>query len=258
MVATGIRPRSVARGGPGSPAVVRGGTHPAMVLAAAALAVLLSATVLAALASLADRSVEGGIRQRLAADPGTTVTVMGHYRSPAGPTSTDTAVRAALGRTFGGLAAAEPDRPAEGPHRGLHQQRPGDLRLPRRRAHHGGPARRLRPPRQTLVAEGKPSGGLVGRQRGDVAVADQPDQSGIGVGLGADGLVQRRQCGDGWATADRIGTSSLPALVLAVAGCGATAGSDWPLLPGRPAERGLRRPGIPAARCRARGTGRGR
>lgn len=48
-------------------------------------------------------------------------------------------------------------------------------------------------------------------------------------------------------TADRI--SSRPVGDGArVAGCGATAGSDWPLLPGRSAGRGPRHRGIPAAR----------
>lgn len=71
-----------------------------MVLTAAALAVLLSATVLAALASLADRSVQGGVRQRLAGSPDSTVQVMAHYRA-GGLEGADTAVRSTLGQVFG-------------------------------------------------------------------------------------------------------------------------------------------------------------
>jgi hypothetical protein len=70
------------------------------VLTAAALAVLLSATVLAAIASLADRSVQGGIQQRLAGSPDTTVQVRAHYRA-GGLDGADTEIRSALGRVFG-------------------------------------------------------------------------------------------------------------------------------------------------------------
>jgi FtsX-like permease family len=100
MAATGTRPKAVAGRRPTAPAAVRGGAHHGVVLAAAALAVLLSATVLAAIASLADRSVEGGIQQRLAGNPATTVQVMAHYRA-AGMRDADTAIRSALGRVFG-------------------------------------------------------------------------------------------------------------------------------------------------------------
>ncbi|WP_141726426.1 ABC transporter permease, partial [Actinacidiphila rubida] len=102
MVATGTRPRAVARRAPAAPKTVRGGARHGTVLAAAALAVLLSATVLAAIASLADRSVEGGIQQRLAGNPRTTVQVMAHYRAD-GIAAADTAIRSALGRVFGGV-----------------------------------------------------------------------------------------------------------------------------------------------------------
>ena len=100
MGTTGVRPRAVAGRRPAAPATVRGGAHHGMVLAAAALAVLLSATVLAAVASLADRSVEGGIQQRLAGNPATTVQVMAHYRAQGMPAA-DASIRTALGRVFG-------------------------------------------------------------------------------------------------------------------------------------------------------------
>lgn len=102
MAATGVRTPAAARGGPTSPAVVRGSAHHSLVLVAAALAVLLSATVLAALAALADRSVEGGVQQRLAGNPRTTVHVMGHYRAQ-GLERTDAAVRGAYDTVFGAV-----------------------------------------------------------------------------------------------------------------------------------------------------------
>jgi hypothetical protein len=43
------------------------------------------------------------------------------------------------------------------------------------------------------MAEGQPAGGQIRQQRGDVPVADQPDQSGVRTRLGADGLVQGQQ-----------------------------------------------------------------
>lgn len=101
MATTGTRPR--ARGGrsrPAAPVAVRGGAHHGLVLTAAALCVLMSATVLAAIASLADTSVQGGIRQRLAGDPATAVQVMAHYRqqglAPAG-----SRIRTALDQALG-------------------------------------------------------------------------------------------------------------------------------------------------------------
>ncbi|MEV8022167.1 ABC transporter permease [Streptomyces sp. NPDC086554] len=82
------------------PAVVRSGRYHGMVLGAAGLAVLLAATVLAALAALTEKAVEGGVRQRLAADREAVVEVAGCYRS--GPVRQwDADVRAAVDRTYG-------------------------------------------------------------------------------------------------------------------------------------------------------------
>ncbi|MGW6275191.1 FtsX-like permease family protein [Streptomyces sp. NPDC055060] len=82
------------------PAVVRGGRHDGMVLGAAGLAVLLAATVLAALAALTEQAVEGGVRQRLAADREAVVEVAGRYDAD-GIRKLDPDVRAAVGRTYG-------------------------------------------------------------------------------------------------------------------------------------------------------------
>lgn len=82
------------------PAVVRSGRYHGVVLGAAGLAVLLAATVLAALAALTEKAVEGGVRQRLAADRDAVVEVAGPYR-PDGVRKWDADVRAAVDRTYG-------------------------------------------------------------------------------------------------------------------------------------------------------------
>ncbi|UQT61925.1 hypothetical protein M4V62_12075 [Streptomyces durmitorensis] len=82
------------------PAVVRSGRHHGMVLGAAGLAVLLAATVLAALAALTEKAVEGGVRQRLAADREAVVEVAGRYGA-ASVRRWDPDVRAAVDRTYG-------------------------------------------------------------------------------------------------------------------------------------------------------------
>ncbi|MEV0114092.1 ABC transporter permease [Streptomyces sp. NPDC050844] len=82
------------------PAIVRSGRYHGMVLGAAGLAVLLAATVLAALAALTEKAVEGGVRQRLAADREAVVEVAGRYRSDH-VRQWDADVRAAVGRTYG-------------------------------------------------------------------------------------------------------------------------------------------------------------
>ncbi|MEU8486817.1 hypothetical protein [Streptomyces sp. NPDC048641] len=85
------------------PAVVRGSGHHRLVLVAAGLAVLLAATVLAALAALTEKAVEGGVQRRPAADPAAVVEVSGGYRA-AGGRELDRDVRAALDRTYAGVA----------------------------------------------------------------------------------------------------------------------------------------------------------
>ncbi|MCX5203633.1 hypothetical protein OG897_19525 [Streptomyces sp. NBC_00237] len=93
-----------------TPVLVRWGRHHALVLCAAALAVLLAATVLAALAALAERAVESGIQRRLAADQAAALGVLGEHTTARGAAADadyarrDTAVRAAVGRTFDGVA----------------------------------------------------------------------------------------------------------------------------------------------------------
>ncbi|MGW6021997.1 FtsX-like permease family protein [Streptomyces sp. NPDC055099] len=82
------------------PAVVRSGRYHGMVLGAAGLAVLLAATVLAALAALTEKAVEGGVRQRLAADREAAVEVAGRYDADS-VRRLDADVRAAVGRTYG-------------------------------------------------------------------------------------------------------------------------------------------------------------
>ncbi|MGW7073820.1 FtsX-like permease family protein [Streptomyces sp. NPDC054866] len=82
------------------PAVVRSGRYHGMVLGAAGLAVLLAATVLAALAALTERAVEGGVRQRLAADREAVVEVAGRYGADS-VRRLDADVRAAVDRTYG-------------------------------------------------------------------------------------------------------------------------------------------------------------
>ncbi|MEU8891862.1 ABC transporter permease [Streptomyces sp. NPDC048442] len=86
--------------------MVRWGRHHALVLCAAALAVLLAATVLAALAALTENAVEGGIQRRLAADRTAALRILGDHPQAGGAAEyarTDTAVRAAAERTFGGV-----------------------------------------------------------------------------------------------------------------------------------------------------------
>lgn len=83
-----------------APAVVRGGRYHGMVLGAAGLAVLLAATVLAALAALTEQAVEGGVRQRLAADREAVVEVAGRYGADS-VRRRDADVRAAIGRVYG-------------------------------------------------------------------------------------------------------------------------------------------------------------
>lgn len=82
------------------PAVVRSGRYHGMVLGAAGLAVLLAATVLAALAALTEKAVEGGVRQRLAADREAVVEVAGRYGADS-VRRLDADVRAAVDRTYG-------------------------------------------------------------------------------------------------------------------------------------------------------------
>ncbi|MFG2501936.1 FtsX-like permease family protein [Streptomyces sp. NPDC048441] len=82
------------------PAVVRRGRYHGVVLGAAGLAVLLAATVLAALAGLTEKAVEGGVRQRLAADRDAVVEVAGRYRAD-GVRQLDADVRAAMDRVYG-------------------------------------------------------------------------------------------------------------------------------------------------------------
>lgn len=82
------------------PAVVRSGRYHGMVLGAAGLAVLLAATVLAALAALTEKAVEGGVRQRLAADREAVVEVAGRYGAES-VRRLDADVRAAVDRTYG-------------------------------------------------------------------------------------------------------------------------------------------------------------
>ncbi|MFI8880726.1 FtsX-like permease family protein [Streptomyces sp. NPDC055243] len=82
------------------PAVVRSGRYHGMVLVAAGLAVLLAATVLAALAALTEKAVEGGVRQRLAADREAVVEVAGRYGADS-VRRLDADVRAAVDRTYG-------------------------------------------------------------------------------------------------------------------------------------------------------------
>ncbi|QQC91816.1 ABC transporter permease [Streptomyces alfalfae] len=86
--------------GRGVPAVVRGSRRHGLVLGAAGLAVLLAATVLAALAALAEKSVEGAVQRRLAADRDAVVEIAGPYRRGA-VRDLDRAARAALARTYG-------------------------------------------------------------------------------------------------------------------------------------------------------------
>ncbi|WP_268251286.1 FtsX-like permease family protein [Streptomyces longisporoflavus] len=82
------------------PAMVRSGRRHGTVLGAAGLAVLLAATVLAALVALTENAVEGGVRQRLAADREAAVEVAGRYDADR-VRRWDGHVRAAVDRTYG-------------------------------------------------------------------------------------------------------------------------------------------------------------
>ncbi|MEV0323864.1 FtsX-like permease family protein [Streptomyces sp. NPDC050658] len=82
------------------PAVVRSGRYHGMVLGAAGLAVLLAATVLAALAALTEKAVEGGVRQRLAADRDAVVEVAGRHEADR-VRQWDADVRTAVDRVYG-------------------------------------------------------------------------------------------------------------------------------------------------------------
>ncbi|MFH8489725.1 FtsX-like permease family protein [Streptomyces longisporoflavus] len=82
------------------PAMVRSGRQHGTVLGAAGLAVLLAATVLAALVALTENAVEGGVRQRLAADRDAAVEVAGRYDADS-VRRWDGDVRAAVDRTYG-------------------------------------------------------------------------------------------------------------------------------------------------------------
>ncbi|WP_447040462.1 FtsX-like permease family protein [Streptomyces sp. DSM 118878] len=86
--------------GSGVPAAVRGSRRHGLVLGAAGLAVLLAATVLAALAALSEKSVEGAVQRRLAADRDAVVEIAGPYAA-GGVRELDRAARAALARTYG-------------------------------------------------------------------------------------------------------------------------------------------------------------
>ncbi|WP_405989963.1 hypothetical protein [Streptomyces sp. NBC_00986] len=68
---------------------------------------------------------------------------------------------------------------------------------------------------------------------GDLYVSPRSKSAGRQVGIDDDKKAGLRDWVDLARAGGSLGTSSLPALVLRAAGRGATADSDWPLLPGR-------------------------